>query len=243
MSKITFIGGGGGGGGAGVSDHGALAGLADDDHSQYLLTNGNRVAAGLAVTSGIEPATSGGATVGYTELPFVSGVFERVICVGGSPTLDVGFESNGGDFNVIAGNGNQTNLQANTITAGAAGLIRWTGRARFDSPIDGDVNLMASDGATSGNLALGNLYAETQIYISGISVGDKLGAGGGAADFSAIAEPMLPDTSGIRDVGSFTKVWASGFFDGIVLADSDSANTYWKLTVDSGGTLTTTQVT
>ena len=39
---------------AGVTDHGALQGLADDDHSQYLLADGTRTLAGnLAVASGI----------------------------------------------------------------------------------------------------------------------------------------------------------------------------------------------
>ena len=39
---------------AGVSDHGALSGLADDDHSQYLLADGSRSLAGnLAVGAGI----------------------------------------------------------------------------------------------------------------------------------------------------------------------------------------------
>lgn len=39
---------------AGVSDHGALSGLADDDHSQYLLADGTRSLAGnLAVANGI----------------------------------------------------------------------------------------------------------------------------------------------------------------------------------------------
>ena len=33
---------GGGGGGTGVSDHGALSGLGDDDHTQYLLVDGTR---------------------------------------------------------------------------------------------------------------------------------------------------------------------------------------------------------
>lgn len=39
-------GGGGGGGTAGVSDHGALSGLSDDDHTQYLLIDGSRAMSG-----------------------------------------------------------------------------------------------------------------------------------------------------------------------------------------------------
>ena len=39
---------------AGITDHGALSGLADDDHSQYLLADGTRSLAGnLAVDAGI----------------------------------------------------------------------------------------------------------------------------------------------------------------------------------------------
>jgi len=37
------------GGGGGATDHGALTGLADDDHTQYLLTNGTRAATALDV--------------------------------------------------------------------------------------------------------------------------------------------------------------------------------------------------
>ncbi len=39
------------GGGGGTSDHGALTGLADDDHAQYLLSNGVRQSSGFAVRS------------------------------------------------------------------------------------------------------------------------------------------------------------------------------------------------
>jgi hypothetical protein len=38
--------GAGGGGGGGISDHGLLSGLGDDDHTQYLLTSGARAMAG-----------------------------------------------------------------------------------------------------------------------------------------------------------------------------------------------------
>ncbi|HEY0930548.1 MAG TPA: tail fiber domain-containing protein [Gemmatimonas sp.] len=37
------------GGGSGISDHGALTGLGDDDHSQYLLSNGVRTSSGFVV--------------------------------------------------------------------------------------------------------------------------------------------------------------------------------------------------
>ena len=42
----------GGGGGGDVTDHGALSGLADDDHPQYLLTNGSRAMSGNLLMGG-----------------------------------------------------------------------------------------------------------------------------------------------------------------------------------------------
>jgi NADPH-dependent curcumin reductase CurA len=46
LSAIAFLHASGGGGGGGVTDHGALTGLGDDDHAQYLLTDGTRTLTG-----------------------------------------------------------------------------------------------------------------------------------------------------------------------------------------------------
>lgn len=51
---ILVLAGAGGGGGPGVTDHGALTGLGDDDHTQYLRADGSRTLTGnQAVASGI----------------------------------------------------------------------------------------------------------------------------------------------------------------------------------------------
>lgn len=50
MPAVRVVGGGTGGGG--VSDHGSLSGLTDDDHTQYLLINGSRVMTGDLSLSG-----------------------------------------------------------------------------------------------------------------------------------------------------------------------------------------------
>ncbi len=54
-------------GGGGVSDHGALSGLTDDDHTQYLLVNGSRATTGsltvggsLVLEEGIAPSLTAG---------------------------------------------------------------------------------------------------------------------------------------------------------------------------------------
>lgn len=44
------------GGGGGVSDHGALSGLSDDDHPQYLLADGTRAVDGDLTVTGVVPS-------------------------------------------------------------------------------------------------------------------------------------------------------------------------------------------
>lgn len=66
MSKISFPGGGGGGGG--VSDHGGLAGLGDNDHSQYLLRSD------FAASGAADKPTTSGAVVGAGTQVYVSGI-------------------------------------------------------------------------------------------------------------------------------------------------------------------------
>lgn len=44
------------GGGGGVSDHGALSGLGDDDHTQYLLVDGSRNVDGDLTVTGVVPS-------------------------------------------------------------------------------------------------------------------------------------------------------------------------------------------
>ena len=52
-------------GASGVSDHGALTGLSDDDHSQYILVDGTR-----AFTGNIQANASGTLDIGSLSLPF-----------------------------------------------------------------------------------------------------------------------------------------------------------------------------
>lgn len=52
------------GGGGGVTDHGALTGLADDDHTQYFLADGTRVAAKLDLSGAINRSTAAVLAIG-----------------------------------------------------------------------------------------------------------------------------------------------------------------------------------
>jgi hypothetical protein len=57
--------------GGGVTDHGALTGLGNDDHTQYLLANGTRVATSLTVTNTVTASgiSASGINVGYIGTP------------------------------------------------------------------------------------------------------------------------------------------------------------------------------
>ncbi|MBL0937591.1 MAG: tail fiber domain-containing protein [Gemmatimonadaceae bacterium] len=75
-----------GGGAGGVSDHGALTGLGDDDHTQYLLSNGVRQSTGFAV---VNPN-------GVNAAPLNAGSGPALLWAGGYGALRTGFDGVGG---------------------------------------------------------------------------------------------------------------------------------------------------
>lgn len=82
-----------GGGGGGVTDHGALTGLGDDDHTQYLLADGSRAMTGaLSATSitvsGTIDATGGVDASGYSA-GAVAGIGTIINFVADGATHDV----------------------------------------------------------------------------------------------------------------------------------------------------------
>lgn len=81
---------GGGAPGGGVSDHGALTGLGDDDHQQYLIANGVRTAGGFAVSTLAD---------GAPQAPLVTNTGNNrptLMWAGGYGALRSGFNTNGG---------------------------------------------------------------------------------------------------------------------------------------------------
>jgi hypothetical protein len=70
-----------GGGGGGVTDHGALTGLADDDHTQYLLADGSRDLAG--------DWSAGSNKITDLAAPTNPNDAARLADVGGGSTVDV----------------------------------------------------------------------------------------------------------------------------------------------------------
>jgi len=142
----------------GVTDHGALNGLADDDHPQYLLTDGVRAATnGFAVTgavqSGAIPAEGSG-----TRLMWYPGKAAfRAGTIPGSQWDDanVGFFSVAFGFATIASGRHATALGGTTRASG------------FSATALGDVTVASGDFAT----AMGT-YASTNNQTGSFVYGD-----------------------------------------------------------------------
>jgi hypothetical protein len=106
------------GAGAGSTDHGALAGLGDDDHPQYLLTDGTRISnAGFA----LERTASGGA------IP-ASGPGTRLMWYAGKGAIRAGGVLNNEWDDAVIGSYSAAfgwNSRASTFGAFAAGVAAW----------------------------------------------------------------------------------------------------------------------
>ena len=208
-------------------DHGSLSGLTHDDHAQYLLVDGTRDNTGRQNFTALDVAVSGAGKVIAG-----SGVVLRSYDANG-----VLLDTDGGpELNVRTGSDSAYgNIRAGSIMANSQ--LRFNTLANFQSS-DG-VNIEVSGASNADAKINAASGAFNQVTISGINVGDFLGATA-AADLSAVAENILPDASGTREIGSPTKVWGSGHLDAVVLYDSAGAG--WALTVDTVGVLTTAAV-
>lgn len=181
--------------GAGVSDHGALTGLADDDHSQYLLADGSRAATTLAVTNN---GTIGGtlAVTGVTTLNAPTRFFAGTALLPGLTPIgdvDTGIYSAGADSIGIA-------------TGGVLRLTVATAAITATVPI-----IAPSGGAGAAAFAVGAV--NTGLYVSGllfVTVGGTVSAG-----FS----------SGGLDLGPRTLSWGSAHNSPDLILTRDAANT------------------
>lgn len=161
--RDTGIGGGGGGGG-GVTDHGLLTGLADDDHTQYLLQDGTRQAAYLDsaayVTAGTTPALSGtfrGPNAGEVRFRnWTNSGDIRALTVGVTNLLQIG-DSNTGNVFINGTGALQISIDAGTRLLLQAGLATFFTNVKL---ADGYISVSATP-AQTGAFRLAN---NTGIY-------------------------------------------------------------------------------
>lgn len=159
--------GGGSGGGAGVTDHGALTGLADDDHSQYLLASGSR-----SMSGDLNMGTQNITNVGNVDGVDVSAHAGRHL-PGGADALSVATpvaigtaNAEGDSANFVRGNhvhdhGAQTSgtLHAAASTT-VAGFLSAAGKTHLDACVEGPVSAVVGNIATFSNVS-GKVVADS----------------------------------------------------------------------------------
>lgn len=133
-------------------DHGALAGLADDDHTQYLLANGSRTGA----TSGAQAFTNG-ITAGSGGPFVVSSAGLLDIAVDSTGLITLGTESTGSadirrrTSSTTAGGSLSIRGGSTTFTNAAGGLAQLVGGTADGTGTGGQVLMQGgTGGATSG---------------------------------------------------------------------------------------------
>ena len=144
---LTVVGAINGGGGGGTSDHGALTGLADDDHSQYVLlagrSGGQIIIGGISASDNLtirstSDATKGSIIIDETTASSSSSTGAVVISggIGISNTTEAISSTNGGSFTTAGGLavakklyvGGYSNFGDRMFTtiAGTAGIVAQT---------------------------------------------------------------------------------------------------------------------
>lgn len=201
---FSWTDGAGGGGGGGVSAHGALTGLGNDDHTQYLLANGNRNAQGFTVLS-----QYGGAA---TPLPTFSGSSTGLVWLGERGAFRAGMNSIGGwasnkigSFSTAFGDQSEASGYASFAAGTEAKAINGYATSIGVETLASGVSSIAMGSnaqATGGNsMALGSGVAtgEKSATINGTASGpNSLALKGTASGTSAIS--LSGDATGLYGI-------------------------------------------
>ncbi len=249
----------GGSGGGGTSDHGALMGLGDDDHTQYVLATGARPMAALTVTGGATAASFTGPLTGNASTATALQTARTIALSGGVTGTATAFDGTAGiiipvtavDATALTGTVDPARLSGTygiSIT-GAAGTVAAlqtprsfsvTGGATaapvaFDGTAPVALSVTALDASyLTGTVAAGRLSGSYAIDVTGnAATAAKLVTPrtiNGVA-FDGTANISIPATlAGTVTAGSYL---TGGTFDGTTsktfAVDADTANTPSKV--------------
>ena len=180
---------GGGGGGSGVTDHGDLTGLADDDHVEYSLVSGTRPFTGTV--GGVTPTADAHLTTKLyvdTADTTISGHLQSEIdshqpdvdalTVSGGPDITGVIDFVGSGATSVTSSGNTITIDSAAST-GASFSLQWrfstittagqpsNGRFRYDNATLGSVTNIYFDDQSNSGFDVGTL-------LSTLTVGDKI---------------------------------------------------------------------
>lgn len=185
------------GGSAGATDHGALSGLADDDHTQYLRTNGARALTGDQSFGGFKAtnlatpsASTDAATKAYVDSavasavdwkPSVRAATTANITLSGAQTIDA-VSVSAGDRVLVK---NQSTGSQNGIYVAAAGAWSRATDADADAEVTSGLATVVEEGtANGGKIFL--LTTANPIVVGTTALSFTALSGGGVTDHGAL---------------------------------------------------------
>lgn len=216
-----------------VEDHGALSGLTDDDHTQYLLADGTRTLSGnLTITGTVDGRDI---AVDGTKLDTIAtnaDVTDATNVAAAGAVMDSDFSTNG--TMIRTGSGTYTNRTITGTTDeidvangdGVSGnptiglsddpIVPGTGRLRIPvgttaqrpgTPADGDLRVNTTSGTT-------------EIYRSAAWRDLEAGGGGGIAWSDPVDADIIPDADGTRDLGATATRFAETYTDALFVTNN-----------------------
>lgn len=238
---------------AGVSDHGALTGLGDDDHTQYFLADGSRALGGnLDIGTSFRTFVNGSSTV-FALLDAGSGV-NYGIFTNAATGQGVNFAAAGTDTNIdleltAKGSGKITLQSDNIVNTNKRIYFRDTGISLY-SPADGDLDIVCDAdlqiyGSTSttigvaGDISLGDTTLRAMKPVSTLKM--DLGSSslrfnnlylGNDIDLDDGADIVLGTTTGSTIATSTSQ--ALGFWGATPIAQPSSTGTTTGFTAGTG---------
>lgn len=193
-----------------AADHGNLAGLSDDDHTQYLRTDGTRTAASLTVSGAVTvdtdtfhvDSTNNRVGIGTTNPNAPLEVWNSISSLGAARidgTL-MGSNNNGYEMNFVGGTPDYT-------YSNVGGRIRLCGGSRGDSDIDAIIFMQDNTERmridSSGNFAIGRTSASHKLHVDpGTSGGIRV-----ETDNDSVINFRTRNNARAWNVGNYYTTW------------------------------------
>jgi len=146
-----------------IKDHGQLAGLADDDHPQYLLIDGTRAMTGTLTSQDIVPDTINRA-LGNNTYPFRVGRSRQFVNLGANSTYNIQSAPFGG---FISGRQAGTGTTSHACNGGAYPAVAAIGAAYAVAGSNAQIDALSGGSVAIGSAASFAAGADCQVRSTG----------------------------------------------------------------------------